>query len=168
VARPSTIETFYRDHADAVFAFLISLSHDRARAEDLMQDTFIKASRALGGYRGGNPRAWLFAIARSVFLDDLRRSARRPSSAGPDRLDAASSLTFAATDAEVDLDRRSAIEDTLARLPERLRTALLLSDHAGLSSAEVAAHFHISPGAARVLIHRARQAFRAAYEQDQT
>ena len=38
-----------------------------------MQDTFIRATRALPGYRGGSPRAWLFAIARTTFLDDARR-----------------------------------------------------------------------------------------------
>jgi hypothetical protein len=69
----SNIEEFYRAHAEAVYAFLVSLCRDRVWAEDLMQDTFVKATRAMDGYRGGNPRSWLFAIARSVFIDDTRR-----------------------------------------------------------------------------------------------
>ena len=57
------IERFYRAHADAVYAFLLSLCRDPIWAEDLMQDTFVKATRSIGGYRGGNPRSWLFSIA---------------------------------------------------------------------------------------------------------
>ncbi len=67
------IERFYRAHADAVYAFLLSLCRDPTWAEDLMQDTFVKATRSMSGYRGGNPRSWLFTIARSVFSDDTRR-----------------------------------------------------------------------------------------------
>ena len=55
------------------YAFLVSLCRDPIWAEDLMQDTFVKATRSMGGYRGGNPRSWLFSIARSVFIDDTRR-----------------------------------------------------------------------------------------------
>ena len=64
MADNADIERFYRDHASAVLGFLVSLARDRPLAEDLMQDTFVKATRALGSYRGGSPKAWLFAIAR--------------------------------------------------------------------------------------------------------
>lgn len=68
------IDAFYRDHAGPVYGYLVALSRNRSLAEDLMHDTFVKAGRSLGGYRGGSPRAWLFAIARSVFVDEMRRS----------------------------------------------------------------------------------------------
>jgi RNA polymerase sigma-70 factor (ECF subfamily) len=45
VAAQTTIEEFYRDHSTAVYAFLVSLCRDRIWAEDLMQDTFVKATR---------------------------------------------------------------------------------------------------------------------------
>ena len=67
MAQDDRIEGFYREHAPSVYAFLVSLCRDRAWAEDLMQDTFVKATLAMAGYRGGSPRAWLFAIARNVF-----------------------------------------------------------------------------------------------------
>jgi RNA polymerase sigma-70 factor (ECF subfamily) len=156
VAESNDIEGFYRLHSDSVYSYLVSLCRDRSRAEDLMQDTFVRATRALGGYHGGSPRAWLFAIARTVYLDDLRRQARSPvlveeqdSAAAPDS----------------DLVEQDAIERALSRLPERQRTALLLSDRVGLAGSEVAAALGISEGAARVLIHRGRQGFRVAYEE---
>mgnify|MGYP006208618223 CR=1 FL=1 len=135
--------------------YLVSLCRDRMLAEDLMQETFIKATRALGGYRGGSPRAWLFAISRTVFLDHVRREARRPTVS--DELDPPRV-------GESDVAEVDAIERALATLPERQRTALLLSDRVGLSGAEVAETLGISEGAARVLIHRARHTFRATYE----
>ncbi len=151
------IEGFYRDHAGAVYGYLVSLSRSRNMAEDLMQDTFVRATRALGGYRGGNPRAWLFAIARSVFLDDLRRRERRPRIVGEKDVDASP---------DPDPVERDAIERALAVLPERQRSALILSDRVGLTGSEVAETLGVSEGAARVLIHRARQGFRIAYEGD--
>ncbi len=149
------IESFYRDHGDAVFAFLVALTRNRSTAEDLMQDTFVKATRTLAGFRGGSPRAWLFAIARSVFIDQVRRTRE---TAALD-VDAEAGL-------ESDLSERDAINRALEALSERQRSALLLSDHLGMSAPEVAEVLAISPGAARVLIHRARLAFRTAYEQD--
>ena len=148
----ATIEQFYREHAEAVFAFLVSLSRDRNVAEDLMQDTFVKATRSLGGYRGGNPRSWLFAIARSVFIDHTRRRISIPIvEVEPQGV------------SDPDVAEADAIESTLSLLPERQRTALLLCDRGGLSYAEVAETIGCSPAAAKVLIHRARVSFRAHY-----
>ncbi len=59
MAQHNSIEGFYREHAASVYGFLVSLCGDRTWAEDLMQDTFTKATLAMGGYREGNPRAWL-------------------------------------------------------------------------------------------------------------
>ena len=150
-----SIESFYRERGPAVYAFLVSLCRDRAWAEDLMQDTFTKATLAMGGYRGGNPKAWLFAIARNVFLDDARRNRPVP----------VETIADIATPAP-DVAETDAVLRTLGAIPERQRTALLLADHAGLSAGEVGAAMGVTPGAARVLIHRARQAFRAHYAEE--
>jgi RNA polymerase sigma-70 factor (ECF subfamily) len=157
LAENNDIETFYRLHAGQVYSYLVSLCRDRSLAEDLMQDTFIKATRAMGGYRGGSPRAWLFSIARTVFLDSLRRQGGRPASS--------EEMDFAGPP-DSDPVERDAIERALEVLPERQRTALILSDRIGLHGSEVATILGISEGAVRVLIHRARLGFRAAYEGD--
>lgn len=146
------IEGFYRAHADAVYAFLVSLCRDPIWAEDLMQDTFVKATRSMSGYRGGNPRSWLFSIARSVFIDDTRRRRAIP----VDKIE-----EKGVTD--TDVTQLMLIERSLSELPERQRTALLLADQAGLSYAEVAETIGCSPAAVKVLIHRARVSFRAHY-----
>lgn len=146
------IETFYRGHARAVYAFLVSLCRDPTWAEDLMQDTFVKATRSMSGYRGGDPRSWLLSIARSVFIDDARRRRPFPVEDIPER---------AVTDSDV--GEIMLIERSLSKLPERQRTALLLADHAGLSYAEISGTLGCSLAATKVLIHRARLSFRAHY-----
>lgn len=146
------IERFYRAHADAVYAFLVSLCRDPTWAEDLMQDTFVKATRSMSGYRGGNPRSWLFSIARSVFIDDTRRRREVP----VDEIEEKGVV-------DTDVAELILIERSLSKLPERQRTALLLADMAGLSYAEVAESIGCSLAAVRVLIHRARVSFRAHY-----
>jgi RNA polymerase sigma-70 factor (ECF subfamily) len=148
----NAIERFYRAHADAVYAFLVSLCRDPVWAEDLMQDTFVKATRSMGGYRGGNPRSWLFSIARSVFIDDTRRRRAIP-------VDEIEEMGVVDSDvAELIL-----IERSLSKLPQRQRTALLLADKAGLTYTEVAEAIGCSEAAVKVLIHRARVSFRAHY-----
>ncbi len=146
------IERFYREHANAVYAFLVSLCRDPIWAEDLMQDTFVKATRSIGGYRGGNARSWLFTIARSVFIDDTRRRRALPT----DEIEEPAV-------ADADLAETMEIERALWKLPSRQRTALLLIDRAGLSYTEAADTLGCSPGALKVLVHRARISFRAHY-----
>lgn len=136
-------------------SYCVSLCRDRVWAEDLMQDTFVKATRAIAGYKGGDPRAWLFAIARTTFIDDLRK--RRPSPTP----DIESSAVVDPDVAELD-----AMERVLSRLPDRQLTALLLSDLSGFRPAEVGETLGISPGAAKVLVHRARVAFRRFYQEE--
>jgi len=148
-----TIEDFYREHARAVYAFSVSLCRDPVWAEDLMQDTFSRATRALPGYRGGNPRSWLFAITKSVFIDDTRKRRPVPTDVVVEEAAADRDPT------EVDLIRLA-----LAALPDRQRTALLLADEAGLPHSEIADVVGASPAAVKVLIHRARVNFRNAYE----
>lgn len=150
-----SIETFYRRHAGAVFAFLYSLSRDRALAEDLTQDTFVKATRAVAGFRGGDPRSWLFAIARSVFIDHTRKRRTDPT-------DLVEPIPAAPGP---DVEERTVIDAVLRRLGDRQRMALLLVDHAGLSYAEMADVIGASPEAAKQLLWRARTSFRTIYQE---
>lgn len=149
------LEQFYRDHASSVYAFLVSLCRDPVWAEDLMQDTFVRATKALPGYRGGSPRSWLFAIARTTFLDEVRRRARRP---------VGEMVELAVTDPDV--AEGELVRSILAGLPESQRAALVLRDQFGFSYAEIASILGKSLAATKVTIHRARAAFRRAYEKE--
>jgi len=121
-----------------------------------MQDTFVRATRALAGYQGGSPRAWLFAIARTTFLDDYRRQIRRST----DEL-------VEASFSDPDVSEQQTIQAILASLPETQRSALILRDQLGLPYEEIAGALKKSLPATKVIIHRARAAFRRAYEEEQ-
>ncbi len=154
------IEVFYRAHASSVYALLVTLCRDRTWAEDLMQETFVKATRSIAGYRGGSPRAWLFAVARTTFLDAARRQQRRPVPAAevPD-----------VGHEDPDLVQDMAVRQALDRLPVDHRSALVLRDQLGLDYHEIGTVLGgRSPGAARVLVHRARAIFRTQWAEQET
>ena len=150
------MEQWYRAHAPAVARLIHGLTRDRDLTEDLVQETFVRATRAIGGYRGGEPRAWLLRIARTTTLDHLRRCTELPLG---DELP-----PQAVTDPDV--AERLAVRAALARLSEDHRTVLVLRDDLGLPHDEVAAVLDRSVGAARVLLHRARAAFTDAYRKE--
>ena len=65
-------DVFYYD----VFRFILSLCKDYHLSEDLTQDVFLRVQKFAKGYHGGNPRSWLFTVARNVTFDSLKRRGR--------------------------------------------------------------------------------------------
>lgn len=145
------MEEFYREFSPSVRAFLFSLCRDPHRAEDLLQETFVRALRFLAGFRGESPRAWLFAIARNVFLDDAAKN----------RWEQVGEIEDVPIDTRI--EEFAAVLQVLASLPEPQRAALVLRDQLGMSYDEVSQTLGKSLAATKVLIHRARATFRAAY-----
>ena len=150
------LEQLYRDHAHGVLAYLITLARDRDEAEDLLQETFIRATRAIGGYRGGDPRVWLLMIARTTFLDARRRRRAVP----------VDEVLEAGVHLDPDTAETQTVRAALARLPSSHREALVLRDQLDLPYAQVAEILGRSLGATKVLIHRARAGFRDAYARE--
>jgi RNA polymerase sigma-70 factor (ECF subfamily) len=160
-----SLEGLYRHYYDAVFNYLLQMSGSRELAEELSQETFIKAGAALINFRGDcTPSTWLFRIARNSYIDYVRRpSASRIKTdqllALPDEGHYGDPVRqYAAS------EQRSLIGIALGQLPEKLRTILLLRDAEGLAYAEIADVLNISLSAVKINLFRARNAFRAAYE----
>jgi len=133
-------EVLVRRHRTPVFSFLLRLTGDRGRAEDLCQEAFLKVVRAAAGWE---PRArfqtWLYAIARNQAVDEARRGAFRrtePLDAGPGA--AAASDDPAPDRAAEGALLRPKLEAALAALPEEQREVFLLREHAGLRFHEIA------------------------------
>lgn len=116
--------------------------------EDLVQETYLRALRALRSYRGEAPvGAWLFAIARNVCADHVRRRARRTRLV--ERLRAQPPGTAASGEADT-------LEDMLAALPDERREAFVATQVVGLSYAEAAAALGCPVGTIRSRVARAR------------
>lgn len=133
--------------------------HD-AEAEDLVQETLLKAFRAMGGFDGRHPRAWLLTIQRNTHINRNRR--RRPELLrNPDAVD-----QHAARDGRDDhvgyVDDAFDAEVTAAldHLDERFRSVVNLIDVGGLSYAEAAHVLGIPVGTVMSRLHRARSRIR--------
>ncbi len=152
----SVAEIFDRHHT-AVFAYLRRRVRSVADAEDLCQDVFLRAHRALPRYVStGRDAAWVFRIARNVLLNFKRGDARAPQpveSAEPDTMSAGS---VASSEQTIDLGR------ALDELPEQDADAFLLREAGGLGYDEIAAVTGATPDAVRNRIFRARMALRTA------
>jgi RNA polymerase sigma-70 factor (ECF subfamily) len=153
-------EALYRSSRDDVYAYVAGLVRDRAVAEEVTAAAFERAYRKRSHFdRGrGEPRAWLFGIARNAALDELRRRGRHSElAAEPQDLEAA---TLDETAAES--ERRLAVAAALARLEPRERELIALKFFAGLGNAEIAAVVGTSESNAGTKLHRAVTKLREA------
>ena len=139
---------------DRLYRWLYQLTHHRHTAEDLVQETFLKAFAGLHGFRPGtNFAAWLFRIAHNNFANQRRASARGQE-ALPDDL--------AAPDAgpSEEVESREALEGlarALGRLPPEYRAALLLRAEQGMSFRQIADALDLTEETARWRVFKARQ-----------
>ncbi|MER7212984.1 sigma-70 family RNA polymerase sigma factor [Streptosporangium sp. NPDC000239] len=148
----SRIEQLYREHWHLVCGYLVRRTRDPHLAEDLAQETFAKATRAVLGWRGESPTAWLLAIARNVLLDHARRSRISLPLPSPDALGVPECTPDAV-----------AVRDVLDRMPERQRQLLTLVYFDGFSLVEVAAMTGRSVSSTKTALWRARTAFAESY-----
>ena len=151
-------------HADALYNFARWLERNPVEAEDLVQETYARALRAVQQFEpGSNLKAWLFRILRNAFIDRRRRSQREASLATVEDLDADGEPAGPAV-GELQLDQIRALvaEDVSAAvqaLPEPFRTVILL-DLEGMTEAEVASVLGCATGTVKSRLSRARAVLR--------
>lgn len=149
-------------HLDAVYRTALRLGGNPMEAEDLAQETMLKAFRGWHQYRQGTKaKAWLLTILRNTFINRYRRAKQRPETVDiaeiepytvfHDVQDANPSQTF--FDRLVDDEVVRAIDG----LPEGFREVLVLSDVEGLTYAEIAASIEAPVGTVKSRLFRARQ-----------
>ena len=163
---PDAFERFYRAHVLAVEGFVARRVGDPQAVADLTANVFMAAIESAESYRPGRgePRSWLLGIAWNVVMDERRRSAREWGAVA--RLRGRELLEDAdveALEARIDAERAArALWDDLGRLPASERVVLELVALDGMSVGEAARALGIGAVAARVRLHRARRAMRAA------
>ncbi|MDX2154771.1 MAG: sigma-70 family RNA polymerase sigma factor [Bryobacteraceae bacterium] len=139
-------EDLYSRYAPAIHRFVFRLSGgDAATADDITSETFLRVWTARDRVRLATVQAYLFAIARNLYLEGLRRERKQAP------LDEA-----AAAVAPAQPGRRGDIERALNALPEADRAALVLRLEEDLPYEEIAGVLGITAAAARVKVHRAR------------
>jgi len=148
-------EALYRRHAGRVHGVIARLvGHHGARAEDLTQDTFVRAWQALPGYRHESAfGTWLHRLAVNTALMDMRASRSRPSlDADEDALADLGTFDSAGHATALGLD----LERAVATLPPRARAVLVLYDVEGWKHEEIADALGMAVGSSKAQLHRAR------------
>jgi len=156
--RVEAFDALYAVLAPELRSYLRAACRDPARAEDLVQETFLRLHRARATYQPGLPvRPWVRGIARRVVLMDRRAAWRRGR-----REEAAAIDPRATPGANVRHDgERPSLERALAGVPTDVRRPFLLHHLLGFSFAEIAVRLGIQPGTAKVRSSRARLRLRA-------
>lgn len=170
--RRSSFQREALPHADAVYRFALRLTGAPDAAEDLVQETFLRAFRSWEQYTPGTrAKSWLFTICRNVYLRQRERSARHDriveesvarEGTGSPGASVVNPLWVDLKDRDPEGEFFGAIVDerileAIQRLPEEYRTAVLLSDVEGLPYADIAKAMDVPIGTVKSRLFRGRR-----------
>ncbi|HEC09434.1 MAG TPA: sigma-70 family RNA polymerase sigma factor [Acidimicrobiales bacterium] len=161
----------------SLYAAARRMTRNDADAEDLLQETFLKAYRGYGGFKEGtNLKAWLYRILTNSYINRYRAKQRRPDETDLEdvedfylyrRLGGAESsvLGRSAEDEVLDSITDEQVRDALDSLPDTFRMAVVLADVEGFSYKEIAEILDVPIGTVMSRLHRGRRALqKALYE----
>jgi RNA polymerase sigma-70 factor, ECF subfamily len=170
MADQANFEQDAMQYARQLYSAAMRMTRNPADAEDLVQETFLKAYRAYHTFEEGtNLKAWLYRILTNTYINKYRKDSRRPSEVdlgsvedlylyrnigSEESAEAARSTEERVLDGLVESDIKKAVED----LPENFRLPVLLADLAGFSYKEIADILDIPIGTVMSRLHRGRKA----------
>ena len=173
MADQAQFEVLSRPYMDALYAAALRMTRNPSDAEDLLQETYLKAYRAFERFdEGSNLRAWLFRILTNTYINVYRARQRQPLVEGMDDIE---TLHLYRTIAPVgQVPSRSAEEEVLAlitdarvkaaleSIPDTFRITVLLADVEGFSYAEIAEITGVPVGTVMSRLHRGRKSLEKA------
>ena len=152
-------------HLDAVYNFALRMTGDEDDADDLVQETYLKAFRFFDKFeKGTNCKAWLFRILKNSFINDYRKTTKEPNKVDYDDIQNFYE-NIKADEVETQHYEEDAfanllddeISKAISELPEDFRTVVILSDIEGFTYEEIADFVDIPVGTVRSRLHRARK-----------
>ena len=149
---------------DALYNFAFHLTYDDEDANDLVQDTYLKALRFIDSYQEGtNAKAWLFKILKNAFINEYRKKAKQPTKVDYEDIAAYQDEEDTAYSSYLDLREEmfqnmmgDEVTTAINSLPVDFRTVILLCDIEGFTYEEIAKIIDIPIGTVRSRLHRAR------------
>ena len=154
---------------DSLYAAAMRMTRNPADAEDLVQETYLKAYRGFGGFEEGtNLKAWLYRILTNTFINTYRSKKRRPAESDLDDVEdlylyrrlgglEAAAAGRSAEDELLDIYTDDEVKQALEELPEQFRMAVMLADVEGFSYKEIADILEIPIGTVMSRLHRGRK-----------
>ena len=152
----------------SLYSGALRMTRNPADAEDLVQETYLRAYRGFGGFQEGtNLKAWLYRILTNTYINSYRAKQRRPDETDLDEVEdlylyrrlgglEAATLGRSAEDEMMDWFTEYEIKEALEDLPEQFRMAVLLADVEGFSYKEIAEILDIPIGTVMSRLHRGR------------
>jgi RNA polymerase sigma-70 factor, ECF subfamily len=158
------MRVLYDEHAAALWRYALRLTGDRARAEDVVQETLLRAWRHPPDRANPDepdadrsPRAWLFTVARNLIIDERRSARYRKESGTADMTTVADRPGPDEVDSALD---RLLVGSALSVLSEEHRAVIRLAYYQGHNTAQIAAELHIPEGTVKSRLHYAVRALR--------
>src|SRR5579872_5089717 len=157
------------EHMGSLYTAALRMTRNPADAEDLVQETYLKAYRAFGTFQQGtNLKAWLYKILTNTFINAYRSRKRRPEQTEIEDVEdlylyrrlgglEGAAAGRSAEDEVLDLFTETEIKDAVEALPEQFRLAVLLADVEGFSYKEIADILDIPIGTVMSRLHRGRR-----------
>ena len=158
------------EYMPQLYSAALRMTRNASDAEDLVQETYLKAYRGFGGFtEGTNLKAWLYRILTNTYINSYRAKKRRPDETELDevedlylyrRLGGLEAVTAgrSAEDELMDFFTDQEVKDAIEALPEQFRMAVLLADVEGFSYKEIAEILDIPIGTVMSRLHRGRKA----------
>ena len=157
------------EYMPALYSAALRMTRNAADAEDLVQETYLKAYRGFGGFQEGtNLKAWLYRILTNTFINSYRARKRRPEQSELDEVEdlylyrrlgglEAAAAGRSVEEEVMDLFADEDVKQALESLPEQFRIAVLLADVEGFSYKEIAEILDVPIGTVMSRIHRGRR-----------
>jgi len=158
----------------SLYTAAMRMTRNNADAEDLVQETYLKAYRAYGGFKEGtNLKAWLYRILTNTFINAYRAKKRRPDESDIEDVEdlylyrrlgglAGASAGRSAEDQVLEGITEDEVKEAIESLPEAFRIAVLLADVEGFSYKEIAEIMDVPIGTVMSRLHRGRRALQKA------
>ncbi|PWW31174.1 RNA polymerase RpoE-like sigma-24 subunit [Cytobacillus oceanisediminis] len=159
-SRRDRLDDLYRHYARPLYYYLYKMSGSKETAEDLTQETFVRATVSLTFYQQEDVRAWLFKVARNAYLDEWRKRQRRKKIPFADYIFPMAEMTSPyglPEDSAIKRETRKNVEDLLSCLPEQYRSILYLREFESFSYSEIEEALDLTENQVKVTLHRARK-----------
>jgi len=158
------------EHMPSLYTAALRMTRNPADAEDLVQETYLKAYRAFGSFKEGtNLKAWLYRILTNTYINIYRAKKRRPEESDIDDLEnfylyrrlgglEGAAAGRSAEDEVLDHFTETEVKEAIEALPPQFRMAVLLGDVEGFSYKEIAEILDVPIGTVMSRLHRGRRA----------